>query len=110
VIGALEDALLLCRQRPLRRARNALEAARDVRRRGAGQLRAVVVDVGRAGADVGVFLGDRRAALARRQLRDQQQPWSHARIIAAEERGNRLALSIYGLAARPPISATSFTN
>src|SRR5262249_2067632 len=62
---------------------NALEAARDVRRGSARQRRAVMVDVGRSGARVGVFLGDRRAALACRQLRDQQQPWSHAGIITA---------------------------
>src|SRR6185312_7271617 len=69
VIRALPDALLRCGERRLGGAWNAVEAARDVGRGDARERSAVVIDVRRAGARVGVFLRELCAGLAGRSLR-----------------------------------------
>lgn len=68
-VRALENAPLRSRQRRLGGTWNALEAARDVGRGNAGERRAVVIDVRRAGTRVGVSLRDGGAILTRCRLR-----------------------------------------
>ena len=59
VVRAFKNALLRRRERGLSRSRDSAETARNVGGRGSSDRRAVVVDVDRAGARVGVGLRDR---------------------------------------------------